>query len=305
MDREVNDAKTLKRILRYSKHFVLSLADGGEPYAVPMGYVYDEKENVIYFHCANEGKKIEFIKKNPRAWGVVVVDQGIMEGACVNMYASAMFTGRVEFFEDASEKAKVMNLFAERLSSDTEGVKIRVKKLLGLAQLKQYPGQRLGDEKGMVLVVSLMMVAVIVLLGTTAVMTTSTDMKISANYKTGNQAFYVSEAGIEEARGRLRGMRPPPITDDTRHRPAWAAYIGAEAKASGKGYNSGNSMHSRYRKPSSTLDYTVKIVHATNAAAICSIGVIQTMTGCPTETPPRGKTSIGSPATARPRTRIR
>ena len=131
VDREVKEAKALKQILRYSKYFVLSLADEGEPYAVPMGYVYDEKENVVYFHCAKEGKKIEFINRNPRAWGVIVVDQGIMEGACVNMYASAMFSGRVEFFEDASEKAKVMNLFAERLSSDTEGVKIRVQKLFG------------------------------------------------------------------------------------------------------------------------------------------------------------------------------
>ena len=40
------------------------------------------------------------------------------------------------------------------------------------------------------------------LLGTTAVMTSTTDMKISANYKTGNQAFYVAEAGTEEARAR-------------------------------------------------------------------------------------------------------
>ena len=135
-----------------------------------------------------------------------------------------------------------------------------------MAQQKRYPGQRLGDEKGLVLVVSLMMVAVIMLLGTTAVMTTSTDMKISANYKTGNQAFYVSEAGIEEARGRLKADAASPITDTHPTQTRWAAYIGAEAKATGKGYNSGNSMHSRYASLQSTLDYTVKIVHATNAA---------------------------------------
>jgi nitroimidazol reductase NimA-like FMN-containing flavoprotein (pyridoxamine 5'-phosphate oxidase superfamily) len=129
VDREIKDPRALKRILCYSKHFVLSLADGGEPYAVPLGYVYDEEENIVYFHGAKEGKKIEFINRNPRAWGTVVIDQGIMEGACVNMYASAMFSGRVEFVKDASEKAKVMNLFAERLSSDVDGVKARVQKL--------------------------------------------------------------------------------------------------------------------------------------------------------------------------------
>ena len=131
VDREINDPKALKRILLHSKHFILSLADGGEPYAVPMGYVYDEKENVVYFHCAKEGKKMEFIKRSPRTWGVVVVDQGIMEGACVNMYASVMFSGRIEFVEDSAEKAKVMNHFAEKLSSNVEGVKARVQNLFG------------------------------------------------------------------------------------------------------------------------------------------------------------------------------
>jgi nitroimidazol reductase NimA-like FMN-containing flavoprotein (pyridoxamine 5'-phosphate oxidase superfamily) len=131
VDREIEDTKALKQILHYSKHFILSLADGGEPYAVPLGYVYDEKENAAYFHCAKDGKKIEFIKRNPRAWGLVVVDKGIIEGACVNMYASAMFSGRVEFVENTSEKIKIMNLFAERLSSDVEGIKSRVQKLFG------------------------------------------------------------------------------------------------------------------------------------------------------------------------------
>jgi nitroimidazol reductase NimA-like FMN-containing flavoprotein (pyridoxamine 5'-phosphate oxidase superfamily) len=131
VDREIEDPKALKRILRYSKHFVLSLADGGEPYAVPLGFVYDEGEDSIYFHCSKKGKKIEIIKRNPRAWGLVVVDKGIMKGACVNMYASAMFSGRVDFVDETSEKLKVMNLFAEGLSSDVEGVKARVQKLFG------------------------------------------------------------------------------------------------------------------------------------------------------------------------------
>ncbi len=138
-----------------------------------------------------------------------------------------------------------------------------------MAQQKRYPGQRLGDERGLVLVVSLMMVAVILLLGTTAVLTTTTDMKIGTNYRTGNQAFYVSEAGIEEARRRLKVDNPLSaffITDTHPTQTGWAAYIGPETKAQGKGYNSGNSMHSRYTSLQSTLDYTVKIVHATDAA---------------------------------------
>jgi hypothetical protein len=86
---------------------------------------------VIYFHCAGKGKKMEFLKKNPKVWGLVVLDQGIMEGACVNLYASAMFSGRVEFVQDSSEKSIVMNLFAEKLSKDINGVKQRLQKIFG------------------------------------------------------------------------------------------------------------------------------------------------------------------------------
>jgi nitroimidazol reductase NimA-like FMN-containing flavoprotein (pyridoxamine 5'-phosphate oxidase superfamily) len=70
VDREINDPKALGRILCYSKHFVLNLADGEEPNALPMGYVYDEKNNAVYFYCGKDGKKNEFIKRNPSAWGV-------------------------------------------------------------------------------------------------------------------------------------------------------------------------------------------------------------------------------------------
>lgn len=47
----------------------------------------------------------------------------------MNLYASAMFSGRVEFVQDNSEKTKVMSLFAEKLSTDVNGVKQRLKKI--------------------------------------------------------------------------------------------------------------------------------------------------------------------------------
>jgi len=131
LDREIKDQKALRQLLNHAQYFVMSMADGGEPYSVPLGYVYDEEENTIYFHCAKDGKKIEYLKKNPRVWGVVVIDEGIQAGACVNLYASTMFSGRVEWVNDTAEKRKAMNLFAERLSADVDGVKQRLDKIFG------------------------------------------------------------------------------------------------------------------------------------------------------------------------------
>lgn len=135
-----------------------------------------------------------------------------------------------------------------------------------MEKIKRYPRTSLCDEKGMVLVVGLLLVAVLMLVGTTAVMTSTTDIKISANYKTGNQAFYAAEAGAEEARARMKADAPNPITDAHQTESQWTAYIGVESKAQNKGYNSGNSMHQRAGSLQSALDYTVKIQHKTNAS---------------------------------------
>ena len=60
-----------------------------------------------------------------------------------------------------------------------------------------------NNEKGFVLPVGLMFLAIIVILGTTAVIITTTDLKIGTNYKLSEQTFYVAEAGIQRAANAL------------------------------------------------------------------------------------------------------
>jgi len=54
-----------------------------------------------------------------------------------------------------------------------------------------------NNEKGFVLPVGLMFLAIIAILGTTAVIITTTDLKIGSNYKASEQAFYDAEAGVQ------------------------------------------------------------------------------------------------------------
>jgi len=54
-----------------------------------------------------------------------------------------------------------------------------------------------NNEKGMVLPLGLMILAIIAILGTTAVIITTTDLKIGSNYKASKQAFYDAEAGVQ------------------------------------------------------------------------------------------------------------
>lgn len=51
-------------ILKAERRGVLSvMGDEGYPYAIPMNFYYEEKEEKIYFHCAAEGHKIDAVKK--------------------------------------------------------------------------------------------------------------------------------------------------------------------------------------------------------------------------------------------------
>ena len=121
-------------------------------------------------------------------------------------------------------------------------------------------------EKGMVLPAALVFFGVLALLATTAVVTTTTELKIGGNYKVGEQAFYEAEGGCEEARARLRANAAHPILDAYPSQTQWRAYVGSPASAKEKGYDPSNSMHVRYDRLPSDFGYTVKILHQTDAS---------------------------------------
>jgi hypothetical protein len=121
-----------------------------------------------------------------------------------------------------------------------------------------------SDEKGMVLIIALIFTSMLAMLGTTAVMTTTTEIKIGANYRDGEQAFYAAQAGVEEARTRLRAGAAGAIDDWQPAEAEWKAYIGKLEKARDRGYDSSNDLHVRYGSLQSDLDYAVTIRHQTS-----------------------------------------
>jgi Tfp pilus assembly protein PilX len=124
----------------------------------------------------------------------------------------------------------------------------------------------LGQEKGMVLVVAVLLMAILLVLGVVAMVTTSTGLRTTGLFKSDKQAFHVAEAGIEDAKTRLRSGAASPILDNHPTQSGWSAFIGTSASAQGKGYNSGNAMHVRVDRLQTNLDYVVKIVHATDGS---------------------------------------
>ena len=119
----------------------------------------------------------------------------------------------------------------------------------------------LNDQNGVILTVVLIFVGILALVGATAVMITTTDTKIGANYKAGGKALYVAEAGAQEARQRLRLGLASTINDAHTDKYQWTAFIGTDPKSQKKGYDSSNSMHVKVASLQTDMDYTVVITH--------------------------------------------
>lgn len=71
-DREIKDQDRIGSILDRAQVCHLALFDGEWPYVLPITFGYEPGH--MYFHSAKEGKKIDIIKKNPRASFCVEVD---------------------------------------------------------------------------------------------------------------------------------------------------------------------------------------------------------------------------------------
>ncbi|MDE6048900.1 MAG: pyridoxamine 5'-phosphate oxidase family protein [Paramuribaculum sp.] len=89
----------------------------GNPYAVPLSIVRSN-DTTFYFHCADEGEKIDCIKSNPMVWlSAVSKCTPVFEEEKLNFtehYRSAMASGEAEFVIDKDEKIEALKLICER-----------------------------------------------------------------------------------------------------------------------------------------------------------------------------------------------
>jgi len=121
VDHEINDSQLLKQILFKATHLTIAVTDGVEPCAVPINHLYDAEENVVCFHCAKIGKKMEILRKNPHVWCLAVIDKGLVAGICQNLYASVMFSSEVTFLDDNDEKLSILRKQIQMIGGDIDG----------------------------------------------------------------------------------------------------------------------------------------------------------------------------------------
>jgi nitroimidazol reductase NimA-like FMN-containing flavoprotein (pyridoxamine 5'-phosphate oxidase superfamily) len=146
-DREITDSEELKQVLKSTKYVTIALCMDNEPYLVSLSHGYDEPRNCLYFHCADEGKKLVYLKANSKVWGQAVQDYGVTD-ECDYAYTSVHFKGTVSLIEDLREKQHAMEVMVRQLSENPEEklAKIRPEKLAKTTMGRIYISYMTGKK---------------------------------------------------------------------------------------------------------------------------------------------------------------
>jgi nitroimidazol reductase NimA-like FMN-containing flavoprotein (pyridoxamine 5'-phosphate oxidase superfamily) len=125
-DREITDSDALKKVLKSTKYITIALCMDDEPYLVSLSHGYDEAKNCLYFHCADEGKKLVYLKANSKVWGQAVLDYGVTD-ECDYAYTSVHFKGTISLIDDLREKQHAIEVMVRQLSANPEEKLAKIK----------------------------------------------------------------------------------------------------------------------------------------------------------------------------------
>jgi uncharacterized protein len=109
-----NKEKQYEIIDRCDSCFVSMVDNEQKPYLIPMNF--GREDDIIYLHCAPEGKKVDIIKEKPSLCLGFTTDHSLTHQhekvACSYFmrYRSVIAHGKAEQIEDADEKIRILNI---------------------------------------------------------------------------------------------------------------------------------------------------------------------------------------------------
>ncbi len=119
-DKEIIDSQTIRKILEEAKFCRIALADGNEPYIIPMNFGY--KNNTLYLHSAIEGRKIDILKENNNVCFQMDIqtEMAKSESPCNwgMKYLSVVGFGKAHIIDKAVEKREGLDIIMHKYSSE-------------------------------------------------------------------------------------------------------------------------------------------------------------------------------------------
>ena len=143
-EREIEDKSLIDKILLESIICRIGLFDDEYPYVFPVNYGF--KNNALFIHCAQQGKKIDLIRKNNKACFEIEDSYKIVEDeiSCnwTTKYRSLIGYGEIEIVNDFDQKkqgldvimkqhGKMENSYSDKLINRVLILKLNIKSVTG------------------------------------------------------------------------------------------------------------------------------------------------------------------------------
>ncbi len=119
MNKKINFEKSneeCEKMILNTFQGLLVLANDNEPYAIPINHGY--KDGSFYFHCGMTGKKLDFIRKNPRVSYVInkyfgKPEDHVKSMKCHGSWESLIVYGTAKIIEEREEYRQAFKTFME------------------------------------------------------------------------------------------------------------------------------------------------------------------------------------------------
>ncbi|MFO7568157.1 MAG: pyridoxamine 5'-phosphate oxidase family protein [Smithellaceae bacterium] len=115
-DKEITNRRIIDGILQSAPVCRIALALDSAPYIVPVNFAV--KRDVLYFHCALTGRKIDILRQNTAVCFEVDLPGNLVHGetACGwgMTYQSVIGFGRAFFIENREDKVAALNVLMKK-----------------------------------------------------------------------------------------------------------------------------------------------------------------------------------------------
>jgi nitroimidazol reductase NimA-like FMN-containing flavoprotein (pyridoxamine 5'-phosphate oxidase superfamily) len=123
----VASRREMERVLAEERVGFLGLSLDGQPYVLPLTYGYVAGK--ILFHGASAGKKLDYMRANPRVCFTVARQFGEVvphpQGAVCHVNSDSVICyGTARIIDDVEERRETLNAFNHCLQSDAEEISI-------------------------------------------------------------------------------------------------------------------------------------------------------------------------------------
>jgi uncharacterized protein len=124
-EREVSDRRVLEEIISKADVCRIAVANNNIPYIVTLNFGYaSSPEPRLYFHCANEGRKLEMLRLNNFVCFEMDTDHRIFKGikGCdwSMKYSSIVGNGNISFVTEKEAKKTGLNCIMNHYGGENE-----------------------------------------------------------------------------------------------------------------------------------------------------------------------------------------